>query len=1704
MQYLRLFFAVLNFLCAEDFVFPNYLESETARYIEDLQSQYGKENSQEFIDTARKDLENLVQEKKWAKALNKAQEIIASTQNKAEILIDIAIFCHTAKQHVKNKSYEYRTLQETASYYAFHSASSNLQKAKALILYTLSNDSEYVEQNILSFANRLCAFSEIKKSDDRFKEFIKFEFIKHYLEEGTDSCTLHLKFSHQLDCKQPENYLEITPKSDGYINSSLNEITISGLEPGKEYSVKIRPGLQSIYGEKIEDAKEINFFVKDLTPRISLSPNTYVYPQQEKIHIPIRVSNIDDVEITLHHVPDRQVIEKKGEILSEYFNTENLEKIFTTTIQFNGNKTPNKTITKNLDVSQATNNIKPGLYVLSAKQKGSFSSHGYNSEKATQWFTVTDIGLATYTSDKSFIVQARSFATAKPIKGLQLELIAKNNEVLATSHTDSDGFVEFPKELLLGKAGKIPSCVFASHHKLGFSVLFLNKPAFDFSDRGVKGRNVINDYDAMVFTERGIYRPEEPVNVGIVLRNAQGQQVAPTPLTVIYKTPKGIEIKRETLKGNELGTYSTTFLLPKDSNTGMWNAEVYIDTTQKAVGYVAFRVDDFSPNKIDLSLKIEKQATTLGDSLNTFLTAHYLHGTEVDNRKTILEGKINQYLTPFQKWQEYSFGDETERFDSTLLSTIKSDIIKGKAEYKVYIPNNISSSMPLNVELKARMADTASAESAHTNCLLLTTPYVVGIKEANDSSSENIELEVIAVDSEGNLVTSEELQYNFYKSNPIYQWFKEYSAWNYQKIYQEILLDKGKLNTKSDSPTSVKIKAEKGETYVFELKNKAGIIVAKYRIGKQYISKSDRPDTINITPENETVKLGEHVVLKIKAPFAGQATIIAGLNSVILKDTARLDEGINVIKIPTDESWGSGAYVMISLMRPLNKKTNSIKAKRAVGVQWIKIDSQKHNLNLSFELPKTIKSKSQLTIPITLEGIRDTTAKVMLAVVDEGVLGLTNFKVPNPLDFFFGQRQLGIEMHDIYGYIIDSVDAEVLNMRSGGDSLMLRKGAFVPKMHEKVLSFFDGDVHINNQGNAEIIVDIPEFFGKVKVYALAFAKNKMGMQEESVIVKDNLIVDVNAPTFLTIGDKTETHIRFENTTDKSCETSVNITTEKSLKASTQKIELQLAAKEQKTIKIDIEAHQIGEGNIHIMADGKGINYDNKFTIDVRALTQPSISSTHFKIDANASKKITSNDLLTDKFSTATQATIYATNQGPWNTGKIIQWLLNYPFDCTQQVISKGFAAVYAMQQLKDDEKNSTRNEYKKICYDAIEILSERQLPNGGWTMWSRNDGVNFNITAFAIEFMLYAKQHNLIVPKHVLEKAINSIHRESDRFNQYFKTDEKTAAWLIKLCGQTKEFDTSTVRYCFDNFFSKCTSCVAQAMFTATIAEKQDLTRLSQAIKALNENIDKGISVEESVAMAAHLAPYTNIESIKKIVDSLAENLQKTQKEPIERLNVETLCMILKAQFENITTNKNKELKFKINDKEVTANNSYFTTLDAIKDLEIANNSDNEIWIFTNTYGISKAESAKTEENGVQLNRKFFDVNGKEIDQKNIKIGDRIIVVLEATIDSDKTRVTGYWLISEWLAAGFSHDYTLTKYEWLTDLTPISYSQKRHDRYIASIKTKPLQNKIKIAYEVIATSIGEFAQPGIYIENMLNPKIFATYEPLKMVIEKIA
>ena len=224
-----------------------------------------------------------------------------------------------------------------------------------------------------------------------------------------------------MSLEQPENYIEISPKVDGFVHAEGSKISISGFQAGAEYNVKTRAGITSILDEKTDTSSEIGFFVKDLKPRINFPNNTYIYPKQEKICLPVRTINIDRAQATLYRIPDRGIIGHMNSLMTRSYELGSAEKIVSTTLDFSGKAKPNQTITRNLEATNLIPELKPGVYVLEVRQKGALQY--YDAEVSDQWFIVTDIGLTTFHSDQTLLIHARAFSNAKSLKNIQLELI---------------------------------------------------------------------------------------------------------------------------------------------------------------------------------------------------------------------------------------------------------------------------------------------------------------------------------------------------------------------------------------------------------------------------------------------------------------------------------------------------------------------------------------------------------------------------------------------------------------------------------------------------------------------------------------------------------------------------------------------------------------------------------------------------------------------------------------------------------------------------------------------------------------------------------------------------------------------------------------------------------------------------------------------------------------------------------------------------------------------------------------------------------------------------------------------------------------------------------------------------------------------------------------------------------------------------------
>ena len=116
-------------------------------------------------------------------------------------------------------------------------------------------------------------------------------------------------------------------------------------------------------------------------------------------------------------------------------------------------------------------------------------------------------------------------------------------------------------------------------------------------------------------------------------------------------------------------------------------------------------------------------------------------------------------------------------------------------------------------------------------------------------------------------------------------------------------------------------------------------------------------------------------------------------------------------------------------MRPLSGGS-AREPVRAIGLTWASLDNGVRQLAVSLAAPEVALPQSRLTVPVTIAGLapgQRTTLTV--AAVDEGILALTRFVSPDPADFYFGKRRLGIDLRDDYGRLLDGQAAPAGRIR---------------------------------------------------------------------------------------------------------------------------------------------------------------------------------------------------------------------------------------------------------------------------------------------------------------------------------------------------------------------------------------------------------------------------------------------------------------------------------------------------------------------------------------------------------------------------------------------------------------------------------------------------------------------------------------------------
>src|SRR5947209_1893927 len=885
--------------------------------------------------------------------------------------------------------YQLKNHAAIAAYLAYQRAGTKPDEAAALVLLADIYASRQEWRPALNAYRAGLASDDVpavRTTYQRLREEHGFRILDYKVDNESAAPRACFQFSEPLARGRVDftPYVALSGTANGAISTEDQQLCVEGLKHGERYSIILRQGLPSAVDEALLKPADYGIYVRDRSPQVRFTGRNYVLPRVGQEGIPVVSINPRRSPRDVRRVRARNLLPpvhsddflaQLGTYRLRQYVNEKATKIWSGTMDAASEL--NKDVTTAFPVLEAVGRLEPGVYVMVARageQKPLVPRADDNddddNEKATQWFTVSDLGLTTFSGADGIHVLVRSLASAESLADIELRLVAKNNEILATLRTSADGHVRFDPGLARGTAGLAPGLLVASNADGDYGFLDLQQTPFDLSDRGVKGREAPHALDAFVFAERGVYRSGETVNVTAELRDAKSVAVSGLQLTLVFKRPDGVEYKRISIPDQGLGGRACSLALLAGAASGTWRIEAYADPKSPKIGETSFLVEDYVPERLDMTLKPAASVARLGQPVEVAADVRYLYGAPGANLDITGEVSVkaaDENGLPALKGYEAGLSDESFEAVRNELEDKTTTDATGRAKVSVLLPD-ATAPKPLEAEITLRAGEPGGRAIERTVHLpILPQGGIIGVKKNFDdelSQGSVATFNVTAVGSDGQRTTRRNVSWSLYGINNDYQWYRADGRWNFERVKSSRRLAEGKIDIAGNDPAKISVPVGLG-THRLDLRSDDSSDMPTsitFDVGWTGSATAQTPDLLDLTLDKENYAAGDSMVMKIISGFDGKATVAIVGDSVQTITTSGLKKGDIEVRMPVAASWGAGAYAVAFAHRPLDAAAKRMPG-RSLGVAWFGIAESAHKLDVKLGAPEKIRPRGKLNIP---------------------------------------------------------------------------------------------------------------------------------------------------------------------------------------------------------------------------------------------------------------------------------------------------------------------------------------------------------------------------------------------------------------------------------------------------------------------------------------------------------------------------------------------------------------------------------------------------------------------------------------------------------------------------------------------------------------------------------------------------------------------
>ena len=1428
---------------------------------------------------------------------------------------------------------------------------------------------------------------------------------------------------------------------------------------------------------------------------------------------------------------------------------------------------------------------------LSDEHVGIFKVVARNADRqwdsAHQWVLVTDLGISAKRAGDKLYVWVKSLATGAPVPAARVKLISDNNQTLLSGTTNWAGFAEFT-EVTEKTEDFIPYMItVAKRDDLAF--IQLDRHEIATADFDIAGPAYLQKgYEAFLYTSRGVYRPGETVQLAGIVRRAKQAIPEPLPTRIEVLAPDGRIIRELRQHLNKNGACDVKIPIPDYALTGNYIAKMKI--ADRVVGGVQFQVEEFMPDRMKVAVTVDKSSYKLGEALDIEVKATNLFGPPAVGRK--VQASCQLIAVPFvvsdenlppdteaTQWRSFVFGN-TKKFESQRieLGESKTDT-EGKALYQFTIPATLKAPSLLNGILTATVSEIGGrAVTASHRVVIHPYSHYVGIRRATTGVvkiNQPLRFDYVAVNDEMAAAPGRALKLSLHKVhwNTI---LRQNAAGRYEYVSepQTTEVKTYDLTSAETAQTVTLTPSDYGEYRVrlADIESTATAEIAFYVSGWRNAPVSmEHPTRLDLTLDKLAYRPGETAKLNIKAPFPGTLLLTVERDRVLSHRTIAMQENTATVSIPVRDSYKPNVYLSGTLIRAIPTDTivqpdnKSLLPARAFGVVPLKIDATRRRLSIEMSLKQTnnagrtediplfadydpqseavVRPNSEVSIAFEVHGRRSWQKyDVCIAAVDEGILTLTDFQTPNPHDFFYQQRGLKTRSFDLYGGILPEIADVTDNSSTGGDGALARQlgrkrlnTSGIRRV--KPVSLWSGFVRTDGNGRGTVQFEIPQFNGKLRLMAVAFAGADYGASEASLIVREPIVLTPTFPRFLAGGDQIRVPVTLFNGTGENAEFTVKLQAAGDVQL--------LSASDTHTPETVPEngsekpPHPPTSPPLHELSIEKGVDAGTEAQVFFDIRIQDAIGEVNFNLSAEGNAETTQIDVKLPLRSVAPPVT--QTGHGMVRAGEpadfilpsnlignssefsltlspfpnvafadSLRYLVRYPHGCLEQTTSKVFPLLYFSDLARSVEPMLAAEDSVDYYITAgITKLESMLMSNDQFSYWPGGTYVNPWSSIYASHFLVEARKAGYEVADRVYDAMLEGLKiqakfsPDTEGNNDAKKVKRKIAlatyaSYVLAAAGQP---DRGTMHY-LKNRGASSLSNYSHFQLAGAFALSGELeTALSMlpVSVALSFN-GKGTQREtggtfnspvraQAIMLDVLAEVNENHPSIPMLVKNLSEAASDGNRWRTTQENAFAFLALGKIMKKQTDRDYTGTLKL---------NGEHFADFDATETrytdedwdgarVQLTLEGEGNCYYYWSAFGIQRDSFIEEYARELQVRRRYFNKDGESLTGTFVH-GD--LIVAEITVKALTTNLENV-VVVDMLPTGFEIENPRLESRagipWLKaqGFKP-DYLDIRDDRLIF-FGTFPRQRERKFYYALRAVTQGEFTLPPIAAEAMYDP-----------------